>query len=101
MTAATDPGHAPGPARRRNLSKPVIGVLTTSLALWLGLTAPTTSPVAPATAATAATGPVPPTTVEPDVDPVDPALVAGGRSARSDRGQGQGQGQGPGGRGRR
>lgn len=38
--------HAAAP--RRNHSKPVIGALATVLAIWLGLTAPSVSPVAPA-----------------------------------------------------
>lgn len=43
---AVQPRHG-RPARHRHRSKPVIAVLTTALGLWLGLTAPSVSPVAP------------------------------------------------------
>ncbi len=39
--------YATPPRQRANRSKAVVGVLTTLLGLWLGLTAPSVSPVAP------------------------------------------------------
>ncbi len=49
MTARTDQTRQAVSTRRRYRSKPVIGVVATVVALWLGLTAPAVSPAAPIT----------------------------------------------------
>lgn len=77
MTATT---VHPRPARRepRRRSGPVIAGLTAVLALWLGFTAPSISPVAPASApvgqaATAAGPPVGPASTSDLMTPLTPA----------------------------
>jgi hypothetical protein len=49
MSATTNPGFRAASARRPDRSRVAIAVLATVLALWLGLTAPASSPVAAAT----------------------------------------------------
>jgi len=89
MTSATeqtrpaDQARGVSRGRRRYRSKPVIGMLATVLALWLGLTAPAVSPVAPVTPTQQASPAVGAPVVDQAVD--QPIVVDHGRGGRGRR----------------